>query len=98
MKFIKLVLLSLIIFCAQTIAQNRNTIWCFGDSSGIDFGTGTIPTTFRTSVVSRGGCVSIADSMGNLLFYANTAEYSTDSSTKVYPSGQLHIDKNIMIS
>ena len=60
-------------FCSSySIAQNRNNIWCFGDSSGIDFGSAPNPTTFRTSVVSRGSCASIADTNGNLLFYSHT--------------------------
>lgn len=42
-----------------------------------------IPTTFRTSVVSRGSCVSIADTSGNLLFYAFTRASTGDSSTLV---------------
>ncbi|MBK6639998.1 MAG: hypothetical protein IPG39_01560 [Bacteroidetes bacterium] len=83
MKIINLILFSIVIFSSQAIAQNRNNIWCFGDSSGIDFGTGAIPTTFRTSVVSRGSCVSIADTSGNLLFYAFTRASTGDSSTLV---------------
>jgi hypothetical protein len=65
-------------------SQNRNNIWCFGDSSGIDFGNGTTPTTFRTSVVSRGSCVSIADSLGSLLFYAHTRAGASTSGTSTY--------------
>ncbi|MEI2759847.1 MAG: T9SS type A sorting domain-containing protein [Bacteroidia bacterium] len=55
-------------FC---VSQNRNSVWCFGDSAGIDFSSG-IPVTFSSSVDGRGSCVSIADSNGQLLFYAAT--------------------------
>ena len=67
-------------------SQNRNNIWCFGDSSGIDFGTIPNPVTFRSSVVSRGSCVSVADTTGNLIFYAFTSTFSSDSSTVVMNS------------
>lgn len=61
-------------------AQNQNTVWCFGDSAGIDFGSGSaIP--FESGMDGRGSCVSIADPGGNLLFYAATMyAYSTSSS------------------
>ncbi|HRC32445.1 MAG TPA: hypothetical protein PK736_03270, partial [Bacteroidia bacterium] len=45
-------------------------IWCFGDSAGIDFNNLTIPTPIATGGDGRGNCTSIADSNGNLLFYA----------------------------
>lgn len=50
-------------------AQYKNTNWCFGDSAGIDFNL-VNPSPFPSSVNSRGGVVSISDSIGNLLFYA----------------------------
>ncbi|MBS1765625.1 MAG: hypothetical protein JSS90_11730, partial [Bacteroidetes bacterium] len=62
-------IISLLIVTSTCVAQNQNNIWCFGDSAGINF-NGPNPTTFSSSVNSRGGVVSIADSMGNLLFYA----------------------------
>ncbi len=49
--------------------QGRNSIWCFGDSAGIDFGNVTNPTVFESSVNAIGTCSSIADTAGNLLFY-----------------------------
>ena len=53
-------------------AQYRNSIWCFGDSAGIDFRNVSMPVPISTSLDSRGSCVSVSDSLGNLLFYANT--------------------------
>ncbi len=53
-------------------AQLRNSIWCFGDSAGVDFRDITNPLPFNSVMDGRGSCVSIADSLGNLQFYANT--------------------------
>jgi hypothetical protein len=53
-------------------SQNRNSIWCFGDSAGINFTNINNPTPFSSSMISRGTCISISDTIGNLLFYANT--------------------------
>lgn len=53
-------------------AQNRNSIWCFGDSVLIDFSNPNNPVLGISSMDGRGSCVSIADSSGSLLFYANT--------------------------
>jgi len=53
-------------------AQLRNSIWCFGDSAGVDFRDITNPLPFNSVMDGRGSCVSIADSLGNLQLYANT--------------------------
>lgn len=84
--FITLILL----WGSNGLAQNRNNIWCFGDSSGIDFGTVPNPITFRSSVVSRGSCVSIADSSGSLLFYAHTRAGTSPSGTSTYVFDRTH--------
>ncbi|MBL0340419.1 MAG: T9SS type A sorting domain-containing protein [Bacteroidetes bacterium] len=55
-----------------SFAQNRNNIWCFGDSAGIDFNDTTNPFPINTSLVTRGSCASISDTSGNLLFYCST--------------------------
>ncbi|MBS1764964.1 MAG: hypothetical protein JSS90_08375 [Bacteroidetes bacterium] len=55
-------------FSPNAIAQNRNSIWCFGDSARIDFVNG-VPVAGSSNVVARGSSTSIADSSGNLLFY-----------------------------
>ena len=67
-----------VLFCCHLfcIAQKRNYIWTFGDSSGIDFSNFANPLNFVSSMDSRGSCVSIADVNGKLLFYAATMPYS----------------------
>src|SRR5205814_544967 len=52
--------------------QNQNSIWCFGDSAGIDFTNWNNPTPIATGFDTRGSCVSICDPSGMLLFYADT--------------------------
>ena len=58
----------------NSYSQNRNNIWCFGDSAGIDFNQ-TVAAPINTNLDTRGSCTSIADSTGNLLFYASTEGY-----------------------
>jgi hypothetical protein len=77
---ITVVLLLIADFC---FGQNRNNIWCFGDSAGIDFNQ-TVPAPISTSLDTRGSCGSIADSSGNLLFYANTRSGFGLKSTRVW--------------
>jgi len=50
-------------------AQYKNSIWCFGDSSLIDFSDTSNILTGQSSVNSRGSCTTISDTAGNLLFY-----------------------------
>ncbi|MCX6275725.1 MAG: T9SS type A sorting domain-containing protein [Bacteroidetes bacterium] len=52
-------------------SQDRNSTWCFGDSSGIDFSSGS-PVLFTSGVKSRGSCISMSDSLGHLLFSSYT--------------------------
>ncbi|MBL7913493.1 MAG: T9SS type A sorting domain-containing protein [Bacteroidia bacterium] len=60
--------LSIIVWDAQA---QRGNIWCFGDSALIDFNSG-VPVSGVSSLDTRGTCISIADTTGNLLFYGNT--------------------------
>ena len=76
------------LFCT---AQNRNSVWCFGDSAGIDFGTGT-PIAIPSSVISRGSCVSISDTSGDLLFYAFTRAGIAGNSGRVYNKNHVLMD------
>ncbi|OQA11978.1 MAG: hypothetical protein BWY67_00598 [Bacteroidetes bacterium ADurb.Bin397] len=73
-KTIAGVILIFCIHCTPTTAQNRNLIWCFGDSAGINFGNLQNPTPFNTGMDARGSCASIADTNGNLQFYASTSD------------------------
>ncbi|MBL0341517.1 MAG: hypothetical protein IPP71_11585 [Bacteroidetes bacterium] len=52
-------------------SQKTNNVWCFGDSAGINFNNANI-LTGTSNVKSRGSAISIADSSGQLLFYAFT--------------------------
>jgi hypothetical protein len=66
-----LVLISYLLAALSVMGQDRNSNWCFGDSAGIAF-NGSSSTVFTSSVKSRGSCVSISDSVGQLQFYAYT--------------------------
>lgn len=55
-----------------TNAQNRNSIWCFGDSAGIDWTNPQQPQFFKSAFKGRGTSVSIGDKNGLLQFYAQT--------------------------
>jgi len=67
------------------LLQNQNSVWCFGDSAGINFSTGN-PTTFASGMDGRGSCVSISDTTGDILFYANTRAGNWWYSTRVFNS------------
>lgn len=57
--------------CINTSNAQRNNVWCFGDSAGINFNTNP-PSTFQSAAQSIKGSVSICDDNGNLKFYAHT--------------------------
>ncbi|MEO8148680.1 MAG: T9SS type A sorting domain-containing protein [Bacteroidia bacterium] len=81
-------LLHIFILCClaplQLLSQSSNLIWCFGDSAGINFSNSSNPVPFSTSLDTRGSCASIADSIGNLLFYANTRATLSGNTTVVW--------------
>jgi hypothetical protein len=62
--------------------QNQNSIWCLGDSSGIDFGSGSAQN-FVSAIDSRGTCASIADQYGSLIFYCGTRALPTSDRTGI---------------
>ena len=62
----------LLIAALNCKSQNRNSNWCFGDSAGINFSNLSNPVPIASSVNARGSCVSVSDSIGNLLFYGST--------------------------
>ncbi len=67
-----------LLFYNNATAQDRNSIWVFGDSAGIDFSNVLNPVNIVTNCQSKGSCSSIADSAGNFLFYtAGDADYLT---------------------
>lgn len=89
------ILFSLILISFFSLGQNRNSVWCFGDSAGIDFTNLTNPIPFSSGMDSRGSCVSIADTNGNLIMYAATMPYFGPSSaraTKIFNSQHLMLN------
>ncbi len=57
-------------FCNLTTAQNEFSKWCFGAGMKLDFMT-VPPTISNSAINSLEACASVADSSGNLLFYAS---------------------------
>lgn len=66
------ILLFVLMLSQYSDAQNRNSVWVFGDSSLVDFGNAGSPVTGVSGMDGRGSCVSISDTSGSLLFYAFT--------------------------
>ena len=104
-KFIFSFLIFILLVTDALKAQNKNSIWCFGDSAGINFSNINNPVPFTSSVEGRGSCVSIADNNGNLLFYSNTWMYIArtivwnaldDTMTNSYPMGGGYNDLQIV--
>ena len=94
MKSGKLLIVFFLAMSFYATAQNRNSVWFFGDSAGIDFSNISNPVPITTAMRGRGSCASIADGAGNLLFYSNTYTYLTlvwnalnDTMTNSYPMG-----------
>jgi hypothetical protein len=63
-------LLVLFLIPVLTSAQNRGNVWCFGHEAAINFNSG-FPVADSSSVISRGSCASICDTLGMLLFYVS---------------------------
>ncbi len=82
MRLSLVVLFSVIYISA--FSQNRNAIWVFGDSAGIDFSIPGNPIPITSGMDGRGSCASIADSLGNKQLYSFTVAITGDWSTKVY--------------
>ncbi len=80
--------LLIILHSCFVYSQNRNAIWCFGDSAGIDFKNGVVPIT--SSVTGRGSCVSICDTGGTMLFYAASMYYANN----FWPNSSMIFDAN----
>ncbi len=79
----KVLILFPVLLFQYAFAQDRNSIWCFGDSAGIDFTIPTSPVTFASGMDGRGSCNSICDSTGQLLFYSFDRAASIPQSTLV---------------
>ena len=78
-------IIGLIILISITCkAQDRNSIWAFGDSAGIDFSNNNNPLPITTAIRSRGSCASISDTSGNLLFSTNSRAGMLGNTTLVW--------------
>jgi hypothetical protein len=67
----------------------QGSVWCFGDSSLVNYSDTASITTEVSKVKSRGSCASISDSSGNLLFYVSydpTVVYSGTDPVKAFNS------------
>jgi hypothetical protein len=61
-------------------AQKQDYVWCFGDSAGLDFNSGS-PVPFQSAMNAHEAASSIADKQGNLLFYVGDRNFSTQYSS-----------------
>lgn len=84
--------LLIVLVLSEANAQNKNSVWCFGDSAGMDFSLGS-PTLFISGVKSRGSCASISDSLHQLLFYGYTRATVPGNTTLV--KNRIH---NLMVN
>ncbi len=77
-KFRIIILFSLLALPILSFSQGKEAnIWYFGAYAGVDFNAGSPPDSLTDSQMlcdSQRGSASIADSMGNLLFYTNGRE------------------------
>jgi hypothetical protein len=71
MKNLIVFLASFILITPAFPQIKRDAVWCFGDSVLVDFNQSP-PNIGYSSTRSRGSNCSIADSSGNLLFYAHS--------------------------
>ncbi|MFZ7105466.1 MAG: hypothetical protein ACO1HD_02490, partial [Bacteroidota bacterium] len=80
-----------------TFGQFADRYWAFGDSAAIDFANPSNPQTGLSSLRSRGSCVSICDSAGQLLFYGGTPNTSLWPQTIVQELGLLFNKNNLLM-
>jgi hypothetical protein len=92
------VLLAMLFIPFFIMAQNRNSIWCFGDSAGIDFSNINNPVAISTTVDGRGSCVSISDSTGQLQWYAYTNTANPTNSTIIRSKNDSVMQNGTMIA
>jgi hypothetical protein len=82
-------------FC---FSQNRNSVWCFGDSALIDFSDTSNIIAGSCGLDTRGSCTSISSQDGKLLFYAETRAASGSYTTNVYDtSGNIMFNGDTII-
>lgn len=82
----KSIICILILLPCFSFSQKQGSIWCFGDSAMVNFSDTSNIVAGTSNVKSRGSCVSISDSSGQLLFYAFTRAGVAGKTTLVYNS------------
>ena len=88
-------LLFLLVVCSlQARAQFTDRYWAFGDSAAIDFSDLSNPMPGESILRSRGTCVSICDSTGQLLFYAGAPNTTLWPATTVNHLGYVVNNNN----
>ena len=90
------ILLILCIMILNVHAQYSNVNWLFGDSCHVVFNNNGIDTVLKGSTNNRGSCVSISDSVDNLLFYASTPRKSLWQSFSPYIGGIFNNNHQLM--
>ena len=65
------ILICFLFLIFELSAQKEANIWYFGNRAGLDFNYNPPKQLLNSSMGTRGGCSSISDSNGNLLFYTN---------------------------
>lgn len=81
----------LTLFFLESNSQDRNSVWIFGDSAGIDFSNTSNPVPITSGMRGRGSCASISDSLGNLILYSFTVESAGAQSTQIHNHSNLPI-------
>lgn len=58
-------------FCCMAVSQNQTKRWYFGNYCSLDFATNPPTSQANGAMATWEGCSSVADALGNLLFYTN---------------------------
>lgn len=78
--------LAFVFLVISACAQKQNNTWCFGDTAGIDFNSGS-PVPFSTAMFSYQSCASVSDrNTGALLFYTDGVKVWNRTSN-IMPNG-----------
>lgn len=70
-SFNHFVVLFLFIYSNLLYSQKEANIWYFGEYAGLDFNSGSPTLLLDGKLNTEGGCATISDTNGNLLFYTD---------------------------
>ncbi len=82
----KIIFILILFNTLNSFSQNRNSVWCFGDSALIDFSDTSNIIVGSCGLDTRGSCASISNQTGELLFYAFTRAAMGGNTTLVFDS------------